>query len=48
MGSKYLEYNPGSGLNIYWVNMKLNNEIESKKIISWNKTLHEGQTKDEQ
>jgi hypothetical protein len=30
-GSKYLEYNPGSELNIYWWTWKLKNEIESNK-----------------
>jgi hypothetical protein len=32
-GSKYLEYNPGSELNIYWWIWKLYNEIESNKVI---------------
>ncbi len=31
-GSKYLEYNPGSELNILLVNT----EIESNKMIEWN------------
>ncbi len=37
-GSKYLEYNPGSELNIYWLNMKTEqwNRIEQKNLIEWN------------
>jgi hypothetical protein len=36
VGSKYLEYNPGSELNIYWWTWKLNNGIKSNIIIKWN------------
>jgi hypothetical protein len=32
-GSKYLEYNPGSELNILLVNMKNEQQVELKKVI---------------
>ncbi len=35
-GSKYLEYNPGSELNILLVNMKNEQQVELKKVIKWN------------
>jgi hypothetical protein len=44
-GSKYLEYIPESELNIYWVNMKLNNKIESNKEFHWMKALNKSPTK---